>query len=63
MAMYKSTPAYQAYVQAKSRGNPVIEDPEPKGILTYSLKLDRPLKFYELSSFSDSNVRKLSKLY
>ena len=36
MAMYKSTPAYQAYVQAKSRGNPVIEDPEPKGMHNYS---------------------------
>ena len=31
MALYKSTPAYQAYIQAKSRGAAVIEDPEPKG--------------------------------
>jgi len=40
MAMYKSTPAYQAYVQAKSRGNPVIEDPEPKGIRTAERRID-----------------------
>merc|ERR1719483_938757 len=40
MAMYKSSPAYQAYVQAKSRGNPVIEDPEPKGIRTAERRID-----------------------
>ena len=32
MAAYRSSPAYQAYMQAKSRGTPVIEDPEPRGI-------------------------------
>ena len=40
MAMYKSSPAYQAYVQAKSRGNPVIEDPEPKGTRTAERRID-----------------------
>ena len=40
MAMYKSSPAYQSYVQAKSRGNPVIEDPEPKGIRTAERRID-----------------------
>ncbi len=33
MAVYKSSPAYQAYMQAKSRGGLVIEDPEPMGLM------------------------------
>jgi hypothetical protein len=32
MMQYKNTPAYQSYMQAKSRGLPVIEDPEPRGL-------------------------------
>merc|ERR1712008_502978 len=40
MALYKSSPASQAYVQAKSRGNPVIEDPEPKGTRTAERRID-----------------------
>ena len=40
MAMYKSTPAYQAYIQAKSRGAAVIEDPEPKGIRATDRRID-----------------------
>lgn len=40
MAMYKSTPAYQAYIQAKSRGTPVIEDPEPRGIRPTERRID-----------------------
>lgn len=30
MAVLKTTPSYQAYMQAKSRGGAVIEDPEPR---------------------------------
>ena len=40
MALYKSTPAYQAYIQAKSRGAAVIEDPEPKGIRATDRRID-----------------------
>ena len=40
MALYKSSPAYQSYMQAKSRGNPVIEDPEPKGIRATERRID-----------------------
>jgi len=40
MALYKSSPAYQAYMQAKSRGTPVIEDPEPKGIRATERRID-----------------------
>lgn len=37
---YKTSPGYLAYVQAKSRGNPVIEDPEPKGVRTAERRID-----------------------
>lgn len=40
MAMYRSSPAYQAYMQAKSRGTPVIEDPEPRGIRPTERRID-----------------------
>ena len=38
--VYKTSPGYLAYVQAKSRGNPVIEDPEPKGVRTAERRID-----------------------
>ena len=31
MTVYKGSPAYQAYIQAKARGSAVIEDPDPRG--------------------------------
>ena len=37
---YKASPGYLAYVQAKCRGNPVIEDPEPKGVRTAERRID-----------------------
>ena len=40
MAVYKTSPAYQAYMQAKSRGQPVIEDPEPRGIRATERRID-----------------------
>jgi len=40
MALYKSSPAYQSYMKAKSQGNPVIEDPEPKGIRATERRID-----------------------
>jgi len=40
MSMYKNTPAYQAYMQAKSRGNPVVEDPEPRGVKGAERRID-----------------------
>lgn len=40
MAAYRSSPAYQAYMQAKSRGTPVIEDPEPRGIRIQERRID-----------------------
>lgn len=40
IAVYKSSPAYQAYIQAKSRGAPVIEEPEPRGISATERRID-----------------------
>merc|ERR1711994_838160 len=40
MAMYKTSPGYGSYIQAKCRGNPVIEDPEPKGVRTAERRID-----------------------
>ena len=37
---YKTSPGYVAYIQAKCRGNPVIEDPEPKGVRTAERRID-----------------------
>merc|ERR1711936_1342168 len=34
------SPGYVAYIQAKCRGNPVIEDPEPKGVRTAERRID-----------------------
>ncbi|CAB4066810.1 SMARCE1 [Lepeophtheirus salmonis] len=38
--IYQNSPAYQAYIQAKSRGNPVIEDPEPRGAKAGERRID-----------------------
>ena len=37
---YKTSPGYVSYIQAKCRGNPVIEDPEPKGVRTAERRID-----------------------
>ncbi len=37
MSVYRNSPSYQAYMQAKSRGSAVIEDPEPRGALMAQL--------------------------
>lgn len=39
-AVYKNSPAYAAYIQAKSRGSAVIEDPDPKGVKGAERKID-----------------------
>ena len=31
MTGYRTSPGYQAYMQAKARGSAVIDDPEPRG--------------------------------
>ncbi len=38
--MYKNSPSYQAYLQAKSRGSAVIEDPEPRGSKSAERRID-----------------------
>ena len=40
LLIFRSSPAYQAYMQAKSRGTPVIEDPEPRGIRIQERRID-----------------------
>ena len=40
MSVYKNSPAYQTYMQAKSRNAPVIEDPEPKGTKSGERRID-----------------------
>ena len=40
MSVYKNSPAYQAYMQAKSRGGAVIEDPEPRGVKGAERRID-----------------------
>ena len=39
-AVYKNSPAYAAYIQAKSRGSAVIEDPDPKGVKSAERRID-----------------------
>ncbi|XP_059094584.1 SWI/SNF-related matrix-associated actin-dependent regulator of chromatin subfamily E member 1-like isoform X1 [Tigriopus californicus] len=40
MVVYKSSPAYQAYMQAKARNAPTIEDPEPRGVKGAERRID-----------------------
>jgi SWI/SNF-related matrix-associated actin-dependent regulator of chromatin subfamily E protein 1 len=40
MSAYRNTPSYQAYMQAKSRGSAVIEDPEPRGVKGPERRID-----------------------
>ncbi len=30
MALYRASPGYQAYMQAKSHGEPIVDDPDPR---------------------------------
>ncbi len=32
MNAYRASPAYQSYMQARARGAPIIDDPEPRGV-------------------------------
>eukprot|EP00096_Caligus_rogercresseyi_P012770 TRINITY_DN545_c0_g1_i4.p1 TRINITY_DN545_c0_g1~~TRINITY_DN545_c0_g1_i4.p1 ORF type:complete len:719 (+),score=244.44 TRINITY_DN545_c0_g1_i4:110-2266(+) len=38
--IYQNSPAYQTYIQAKARGNPIIEDPEPRGAKAGERRID-----------------------
>jgi len=40
MGVYKNSPAYQTYMQAKARNAPVVEDPEPKGTKSGERRID-----------------------
>ncbi len=40
LAVYKNSPSYQAYMQAKAKGSAVIEDPEPRGTKTAERRID-----------------------